>query len=1045
MTEATAEQDTTAAPREGGAIAFMVRNPIAANLLMVVLLVLGIWSIREVQKEVYPEFELDTVTVMVSYPGAAPSEVEQGVLRPVEAAVRGVDGIAELTSNAWEGFAWCEIELVPGVDRMKVFNDIDQAINQIRTFPDDMDQPRVSLRTTQRRVMLVGLYGDLDYRSLRSLAEDVRDQLISVPGITQVTIERVPDYVTYVEIPSETLRQYGLTMRDVGRVISSSSLDVPAGSVESRAGEILLRVNERRQWAEEFADIEIVSSSTGGRVTLGEIATVRDGFEEWGFIGEFNGYPSVDISVYRVGDQSPLEVAALVNETMRSVEATLPHDVHWRLDSNAAADYRQRLSLLSENALLAIFIVLGVLALFLDYRLAFWVMMGMLVSFIGGQTFLPAAGVSLNMISMFGFLVVLGIVVDDAIVVGENVYEYRKRGMDPVKAAIQGARDISRPVTFAILTNIIAFVPLLFIPGRTGMYWMPLPIVVILVLAVSLIDALFILPAHLAHSRHAKRGPAAWLHRAQQKFASFFDYLIDRFYRAFLDLCLRYRYVIATIASTTLVVVGAYALSDHMGIVQMPEEPADEIEAGVRLPPGATLEDVGNVARLITESTRRMFDEHDLWEQAEGIKTNVRGRSFVDVEIVMLPPDERTMSADEIIELWRNEIDVVPGVDRITFEAERGFGGWRKDVEIDLGHGDIEVLEAAAEALMAELESYDAIVNVFDNLNRSKPQLDFTLRPEARQLGLTASEVGRQLRDSYIGGMALRQLRGTNEFEVRVRLPEDERTDLQALEQMVLLTPAGIEVPLVEVVDLTLTQGFASISRRAGRRVVTISFDVEPPSALNYVLDAVGDEVLPSVRADHPGLTWTFEGSNAEMRDALRALNGGYALALFVIFALLAVALNSYVQPLIVMIAIPFGLVGAILGHILLGYDLSLVSLMGVIALSGVVLNDSLIMIDYANKRRAEMGFAEAIREAGIRRFRPIMLTTLTTFAGLTPIIAETSGQARQVIPMAISLGFGIVFATAIILVLVPCLYLILEDLKRVFGVADGPEGSAGV
>jgi len=1013
-----------------GWIAFMARNPIAANLLMVVLLGGGIWTLIHIQKEVYPEYALDIVEVSVGYPGAAPTEVEQGILRPVEEAIRGVEGIAEVTSTAREGRGSVSIELVAGTDRMQAFQDIDQAITRIRTFPEDIDRPEVQLASNQRQVMTVGLYGDIDVMDLRETAENVRDQLQSVPGITSVELDRPPSYVTHVEIPADALRAWDLTLADVSRVIRASSVDTPGGAVETPTGEILLRVQERRQWADELAELPIVTSTSGATVRLGDIAIVRDGFEEGGFIGEFNRTPSIDIDVYRVGDQSPLDIADSVETTMRDLEASLPDGVAWRIDSNAAAEYRQRLGLLSENALMAVAIVLLVLALFLEVRLAFWVMMGMVISFVGGQVLLPAAGVSLNMISMFGFLVVLGIVVDDAIVVGENVYEYRRQGMSPMDAAIRGAQDVAKPVTFAILTNIIAFVPLLFIPGVTGKYWLPLPIVVIVVLLVSLVDALFILPAHLAHAPE-KRGVGAVIARWQRAFADLFDRFVDVVYRAILDLGLRYRYVVATLAVTTLVIVGTYATSDHMGIVLMPENAADEIEAGVRLPVGSTIDQSAVVAREITDSTHAMFEAHDLFAQAEGIKTNIRGQSFVDVEIVLRPPDERTMTANEIIELWRDEIGDIAGVDRISFEAERGPGGWRQDIEIDLGHTDVDVLEVAAQALMAELETFENARDISDNLNRGKTRYDFTLRPEARLLGLTAEDVGRQLRDAYTGSLALRQLRGTNEVEVRVKLPRAERTSMAVLETLVLRTPDGVEVPLADVVDLHPTEAFTSISRRGGRRVVTVGLDVEPPAALSRVLASIESEVLPDLRAEHPGLTFSFEGSNAEMRESTQALYGGFGLALLVIFGLLAVALNSYTQPILVMGAIPFGLVGAVAGHMVLGYDLSLVSMMGVIALSGVVLNDSLIMIDHANRHRGTKSAFEAIRDAGVRRFRPIFLTTLTTFAGLTPIILETSGQARQVIPMAISLGFGIVFATAIILVLVPCLYLILDDLHR--------------
>jgi len=953
-------------PRGGGPIAWMARNSIAANLLMVILLGGGVWTIFNIQKEVFPQFQLDVVEVSVVYPGASPAE------------------------------------------------------------------PEVRLQSRQRDVMEVGLYGDVDIWTLRKLAERLRDRLMSDPSITQVELGNVPDYVTHVEIPQDRLREHGLTLGDVARIIEQSSRDVPAGSVETGTGEILLRMQERKQWAAEFATIGIVSSDQGTTLTLADLAEITDGFEESGFHSQFNRTPSVELSIYRVGEQSPLEIAAAVESIMTDFQASLPAGVKYRIDSNRAEDYDERLSLLVENGALAIVIVLAILGLFLQARLAFWVMMGMLISFVGGFLFLPLVGVSINMISMFAFLVVLGIVVDDAIVVGENVYEYRKQGMPPMKAAIEGARDISGPVVFSILSSIVAFVPLMFIPGTTGKFWWPLPVVVIVILAVSLLEALFILPAHLAHSAEGARTRiGGFFHRRQQAFSDWFSRICERYFRPFLDVCLRHRYVTLSVAVALLLLVGSYASSNHMGMIMMPEVAADEIEAGVRLPVDTTLAQAAKIAGAVTAATHDMFERHDLQRAAEGIKTNVRGQNFIDVEIVMKPPDQRDMTAADVIELWRNEIGDIEGVDQITFEAERGPGGWRDDIAVDLSHSDPAVLEKAAHAFRTRMEEFDATRDVNDNYERGKPQFDFVLLPEGRSLGLTPGDVGRQLRNAFFGARAMRQLRGTNEIEIRVKLPKEEREDLRYVEDYVVRTADEREVPLMDVARVERGEAFTSISRRDGRRVITVGMDVEPKRETTQVLDAIRGDVLPRLRADYPGITWSFQGSQAEMRESTQSLWGGFALAMAIVYALLAIAFGSYVQPLIVMMAIPFGIVGAVIGHMVLGYDLSLISLMGVIALSGVVVNDSLIMVDYANRKRKDHDAFGAIHVAALRRFRPIFLTTLTTCGGLTPIILETSRQAAYLIPMAISLGFGILFATSIILVIVPCLYLMVNDLTK--------------
>lgn len=1030
------ESTNEATPVQTGPIAWMAHNSIAANLLMMLLLGGGIWSIVTIQKEVFPQFLLDVVEVNVGYPGAAPEEVEQGILRPIEEALRGVEGVQQITSEAREGRGSVSVELIAGQPRMKVYQDIDQAVSRIQTFPEQIEQPEVRLRAKQKEVMEVVLYGPIDAWALRKLAEQLRDQLQSHDQITQVELSRAPAYVTHVEIPRQRLREYGLTLADIADIIRTSSQDVAAGSVQTTAGEVLLRVKARKQWAEEFASIEIVSGRQGPSVTLGDVATVRDGFEEFGFHSQFSQAPSVELEIFRVGSQSPTDVAAAVEQTMREFEPLLPPGVQWRIDGNNAEEFRSRLSLVTRNALMAVFIVFGILAVFLEIRLAFWVMMGMVISFIGGILFLPLAGVSINMISLFGFLVVLGIVVDDAVVVGENIYEKRRLLPNKAIAAVEGTREVASPVTFSILTNIVAFIPLMFIPGEIGKFWQPLPWVVVIVLALSLVESLFILPAHLAHTRDSGSrtgGFGAWLHNLQQKFSRAFERLVERLYQPVLKFCLRFRYITACIALALLLVLGGYATSSHMGMVLMPEVSADEIEAGVRLPVGTTPDQAAKIAEAVTSASLKMFDEHNLYEVAEGIKTNVRRQSFVDVEIVMKPPDQRDMTANQVIELWRDSIGDLPGVTQVSFRAERGPGGNRRDIAIALSHSDIEVLEKATVEFVKRVEAYSNTRDVNDNYNKGKSQYDFRLRPEGRSLGLTDEELGEQLRGAFFGSLALRLLRGTNEIEVRVKLPEDQREDLHNLEDLIIRTPSGTEVPLLDVAEVEESQAFNSIQRRDGRRMIGVSMDAEPAGAVTQLIEALKNNELPKLREDFPGITWSFEGNNAELRRATSSLWNYFGLALAVIYALLAIAFKDYVQPLIVLVAIPFGMVGAVIGHIVLGYDLSLVSLMGVIALSGVVINDALILIDYANRRRADHSALEAISLAGVRRFRPILLTTLTTFGGLMPLIFEDSLQAQYIIPMAISLGCGILFSTAIILVLVPCLYMMLEDFQGLF------------
>ncbi|MCM8539182.1 MAG: efflux RND transporter permease subunit, partial [Lentisphaeraceae bacterium] len=696
-----------------GSIAWMAGNPIAANLLMLIIIGGGLWTAFHIQKEVFPDYDLDLVNVEVEYPGAAPSEVEQGIILPIEEAIQGIQGIKEFTSTSREGRGSLEIELVPGVDRMKIFNEIDQAISRIRTFPDDTEEPEVNLDSPQREVMQVVLYGDVDIWTLRKLGEELRDQMLSNEKITQVQFDDLPEYVTHVEIPRNILREYNLTLKDVSSIIEQSSKDIPAGTIETKTGEILLRLKEKKQWASELGKIKVIAAKNGSFIALEDIAEITDGFEEGGFHSQFNQKPSMELNIFRIGNQSPKEIADEVQKIMAEAELSLPQGVEWRIDGNAAKDYKDRLALLIENGLMALVIVLFILAIFLELRLAFWVMMGMTISFIGGMIFLPLIGVSINMISMFAFMVVLGIVVDDAIVVGENIYEHRLQGKSFMDAAIDGTKEVSSPVIFSILTTVIAFVPLLFMPGTTGKFWWPLPAVVIIVLIVSLLEAIYILPAHLGHTKKSGRTAIGrTLHGWQQAFARWFDRMVDKYYRKFLDATLRYRYVTISTAIAFFLIVGGYGISDHMGFVYMPEVSADEIEAGIRLPVGTTPEQAAKVAKGVTQSTRKMFDKYDLGKVSEGIKTNVRRGNFIDVEIVMKPPDERDMTAADIIALWRQELDEIEGISQVTFEAESGPGGHKKDISVDISHSDIAILEKASLDFAQRVKAYENTMDV---------------------------------------------------------------------------------------------------------------------------------------------------------------------------------------------------------------------------------------------------------------------------------------------------------------------------------------------
>ncbi len=1015
--------------RRGGAIAWMASNHVTANIMMLVFLIGGLFMTTRIKQEVFPEFSLDLVTITVAYPGASPEEVESGIVLALEEAVRGVSEIKRVQATASEGMALVTVELHAGVDGQKAYQEIDQEVARIVTLPKEAEEPQVRLQSMRRLVRNLVIYGDVSEQVLRELGEEARDVLLQSPEITQVDVAGIRDMEIHIEISQETLRTYGLSLDGVAQIVAAAALEVPGGSVRTEGGEILLRVKERREWAREFARLPIVTSESGAVVRLSDIASVSEGFEDSNVEQRFDGLPCVDVEVYRVGTQTPIGVSAEVDRVLLDIEGILPPGVDVASTVNRSENYEQRLRLLLKNAFLGLILVLVVLGLFLNMRLAFWVTMGIPVSFLGGLLLMPAIGVTINMITMFAFIIALGIVVDDAIVAGENIYEYRRRGMGFLQAAIQGTRDVAVPISFSILTNIVAFLPLAFVPGFMGKIFISIPMVVVTVFIISWVEALFILPAHLAHGNSgAHTGIEGRINRVQQRVAGNLELFIKGRYSRFLHRVIDNRRVTVALGLVLLMLVLSYLFSGRMGMILMPKVEADRAVVTAVLPYGVPLERAREVRGLLEEAAGRVIDEHGGDRLSEGIKGRVN-ENMIEVTVYLTDPDERPMNTFRFTSLWREETGQIPGLEMLRFEADRGGPGAGAALTVELSHRDVETLNRASSDLAGRLAEFTYTKDIDDGYSPGKEQMDFRIRIEGQALGLTASSVARQVRSSFYGAQALRQQRGRNEVKVLVRLPEEARSREADVERLLIQTPAGTWVPLLEVADVDRGRAYTSISRRDGRRTVQVTSGVEPFDQTSVVQASLEASVLPSLIEDYPGLSYSFEGFQADIKESMSALIGGFALAMIISYALLAIPFRSYAQPLVVMMAIPFGIVGAVLGHLIMGYSMSIISLMGIIALSGVVVNDSLILITYANKLRGEgLSAEEAIHSAGVRRFRPILLTTMTTYGGLAPMIFETSRQARFMIPMAVSLGYGIVFATLITLVLVPSLYLLVED-----------------
>jgi len=1028
-----------------GPIAWMASHPVAANLLMAIFVLGGFFIATKVKQEVFPEVEIDLVSIAVPYPGASPAEVEQGIVLSIEEAVRGLDDIKRVTATAAEGLGTVAAELMDGANSNKVLQDIKNGVDRITSFPQEAERPVVQLLTNRRSVISLILYGPLEERVLREEAERIRTRLLDESDITTVELSGVRPFEISIEVPQNTLRAYDLTLAQIGEKVRRGAIELPGGGVKTPSGEILLRTAERRDFGKEFHDLAIVSRPDGTHLTLGEIATIRDTFRDTDQSASFNGLPAVEIRVFRVGNQKPIDIAEKAKRIAEEMNRTLPQGVAVATWNDVSEMYRDRVHLLIKNAALGLVLVLLILGIFLEIRLAFWVTMGIPISVLGAFLIFPTYDVSINMISLFAFIVTLGIIVDDAVVVGENIHEWRQRGLSRVDAAIAGAKQVSVPVCFSILTNIAAFMPMLFVPGMMGKFFRVIPIITISVFIVSLLESLYVLPAHLAHQSSRQKDYRSTLRRGQARFNHLLQSFIQSKYRPFLRVCLAHRYLTASLGIALFALTTSLIPAGRIAYTFMPKVDTDLVVVNVELPFGSPIEQTKAVTTRMANSARQALDDFE-GEHLRGLLINhgssfnergpsTNGSHLAAVFVYLTPSEARDFGATQFVKQWRKHLGDVPGVEALRFQYSTGPSSG-KAIDIELSHTDIDTLEHAAADLAESLRSYVGVKDIDDGFALGKPQYDLKIKPEAQQFGLTATDLGSQVRHAFYGMRALRQQRGREEIWVMVRYPEEERQARTDIKKLLIRTPQGGEIPITEAAVIEEGRSYTSIQRRDGKRVVNVTADVNQGEAnANQVLQDVTVQTLGDLVAKYPGLSYAFEGEQRQQRETSVSLIWGSLLALLVIYAMLAIPFGSYLHPFVVLAAIPFGFVGALLGHVVMGYDLSMISMMGIVALGGVVVNDSLVLIYAAKGYRGEgMSAFQAIMRAGSRRFRPILLTSLTTFFGLAPMIFETSVQAKFLIPMAISLGFGILFATFLVLLLVPALYLIVEDIYQLLG-----------
>lgn len=1032
----------TAAP---GIVAWFANNHVAANILMSLFFVGGLISVSGMRTETFPSIDPRRITVSVTYPGATPYEVADSITNRVEEALIGIEGVKRIASTASEGSGVTNVELEDFADADDVYNDVETAVNGLTDFPpEDAERPIISKVRVTPNVMSLAIHGDATEATIKHWAESIEDELRLLPGVALTSLRGIRDDQISVEIPESALRQYGLSLQDIGDAIARFSTDVPAGTIEARKGDVLLRIQEKRYTGGEFEKIVIRTLPDGSVLRLGDIGNVMDGFEDLNLVSRFNGERAAFIDVKRSDTEDTLSVSESVKNYLKTV--TLPNGLRLSLQQDETVVLGDRISLMLRNAVLGFMLVFLILLLFLDLKLAFWTSVAIPVSFLGGLMIINFLGYSLNMISLFALIVVLGIVVDDAIVTGESIFDAQEKHRNDPNAALRGVRAVMAPVTVGVTTTMAAFAPLLFSTGTLGQIIMVIPVVVIPILSVSLLEAYLILPAHLSHPGRWNKGVVASI---RNQFAKKLAVFVDRIMLPFARFSISWRYAtLAAFLGLAIITMGLFR-SGTVRFIFFPQVEGDEITVSVTMPQGtpfavteATMlrieKEVQNVRAALEAGNDSVFQSVSLsiGETAgngggpDGGGESSSGSHLGQIRVHLVPSDFRANSSAEIESLIRERIQDLPNIETLEFQSS--LVGEEADIEIELSHPEEAQLNTAAEELKETLSQIRGMKEVADSYEPGKTEYVFQLTEEGLAVGLSPSELGRQLRSAFFGLEAQRFQRGRSEIIVYVRYPKAEREKLETLYNTRVRLPDGSEVPLGAVAAIQEQRGYSQIQTVNGRRIVSVTGDVDHAfTTPNDVMSELQISILPSLLARYPGLSFSFEGESREQQEDLDSLARNMLIALMLIYVLLGAQLRSYTQPLVIMSAIPFGVVGAVWGHFLLGYDLTFISLFGIVALTGVVVNDSVVLIDYYNKRRGQGDSTHDSALAAIkRRFRPILLTTLTTSLGLLPMLLETSMQAQFLIPMVISLATGILFSTLVILLLVPNLVMILEDLR---------------
>jgi len=1054
-------------------IAWFAKNHVAANLLMVTLLALGLGSLNfNIPLEVFPTIEPRTIKVSVSVPGAMPEDMETSVNIKLEEAVQDLEGLKDIVSTASEGGAVLILTLDDNYLPREILSDVKNRIDSINNLPVEAERPIVSLAKRVREVISVAVSGDLSELEIRQSAERVRDQLLAISGISQVELDGVRAYEISLDVKEQVLQQYGIRLEQVATAIQNSSRDISAGSLKTDGGDILIRSSGQAYRKREFENIVVLTQDDGSIVRVGDLASVTDGFTETPILTRFNGQPAALVDVYRVGQQSAIDVADKVTEYLSQQAHLLPSSITLTAWRDRSKIVKKRLKTLSDNAIQGGILVLLLLTLFLRPAIAIWVCIGIPVSFMGALLVMPVFGVTLNIISLYGFIVILGIVVDDAIVTGENIYSHLRTSEDSLSAVINGTKEVAVPVTFGILTTIAAFLPIAFIEGVRGQLFAAIPVVVIPILIFSLIESKLVLPAHLKHLKLHKEKVSGRvlinrLEQWQQSFADGFERAVLHYYHPVLVWVLRYRYLCLAISFGVLLILYALVTSGWTRFVFFPKVQSELARATLEMPVGTPIEvtdryvlKMVNAAKVlqakyveeasyvdegyVDEDYVAGGEQEDKVGKTQSVIRNIMattgsgssasGGHYGRVIFEITSPEDRQLKVTSrtLVDEWRKLIGPVPGAETLTFRAE--IGRVSDPIHIQLRGQEFSTLSLVAEQVKDKLSHYPTVFDISDSYSDGKEALQIKLKDEAFVLGLTRQQVLKQVREAFYGYEVQRIQRGRDDIRVMVRYPDADRKSIQSLDKFLISNAAGERIPLSQIAELLPEKSPASIRRIDLSRTISVYADIDKQNTNMLLLQDELGTYIDGLVAQYPGIYYSMDGEAKEQRQSFGSLKWGLIFVLFIIYSLLAIPFKSYWQPIIVMAVIPFGAIGAVGGHWLMGMDLTLISLLGMLALTGIVVNDSLVLVDFINKRRAQTNdLLSSVSLAAVSRFRPVILTSLTTFLGLMPLLFEESTQAQFLIPMAVSLGFGILFATVITLLLVPINYLVIEDLKRLW------------